>query len=204
MITFLVFILTINIVVGIHEFGHFQMARWCNVKVLKFSIGFGKPLFTFRLGKDQTAFVLSSVPLGGYVKLLDENSIETDEKIKKIDFKRAFNRQSLIKRFLIVAAGPLINIILGAFIFCLIYMHGSLQIKPSIIDLPEASEPYQQGLRVGDEILFLEGHEIKSLEDLDIYLKGHKQAFQDVIFKREGKLNHVKNLLWTDDIKVFP
>jgi regulator of sigma E protease len=204
MTTFLVFILTISIVVGIHEFGHFQMARWCNVKVLKFSIGFGKPLFTFCLGKDQTAFVVSSIPLGGYVKLLDENNIETNEKIKKIDLERAFNRQSLIKRFLIVAAGPLINIILGVFIFCLIYMHGSLQITPSISDLPTTSEPYQKGLRAGDEIVSLDGREIKSLEDLDIYVKAHKETFQDVIFKREGQLNHIKNLLWTDDIKFFP
>ena len=100
MITFLVFILTISIVVGIHEFGHFQMARWCNVKVLKFSIGFGKPIFTYFFGKDHTAFVISSIPLGGYVKLLDENNEDTNKKIKKNDLYRAFNRQSLFKRFL--------------------------------------------------------------------------------------------------------
>ena len=204
MTTFLVFILTISIVVGIHEFGHFQMARWCNVKVLKFSIGFGKPLFTFRLGKDQTASVISSIPLGGYVKLLDENNIEPSERIKKTDIKRAFNRQSLIKRFLIVAAGPFINIILGIFIFCFIYMHGSLQIKPSISDLPLSSEAYQKGLRAGDEIVLLDGAEIKSLEDLDISVKAHNQVFQDVYFKREGQLIHIKNLLWTDEIKIFP
>ena len=204
MTTFLVFILTISIVVGIHEFGHFQMARWCNVKVLKFSIGFGKPLFTFRLGKDQTAFVISSIPLGGYVKLLDENNIEPSERIKKTDIKRAFNRQSLIKRFLIVAAGPFINIILGIFIFCFIYMHGSLQIKPSISDLPLSSEAYQKGLRAGDEIVLLDGAEIKSLEDLDISVKAHNQAFQDVHFKRKGQIIHIKNLLWTDEIKTFP
>jgi regulator of sigma E protease len=83
-------------------------------------------------------------------------------------------------------------------------MHGSLQIKPSISHLPISSEAYQQGLRAGDEILAIDGYEIKSLEDLGISLKGHKAIIQDVIFKREGKLNHVKNLLWTDDIKVFP
>ena len=204
MTTFLVFILTISIVVGIHEFGHFQMARWCNVKVLKFSIGFGKPLFTFRLGKDQTAFVISSIPLGGYVQLLDENNIEPSERIKKTDIKRAFNRQSLIKRFLIVAAGPFINIILGIFISCFIYMHGSLQIKPSISDLPLSSAAYQKGLRAGDEIVLLDGAEIKSLEDLDISVKAHNQAFQDVHFKRKGQLIHIKNLLWTDEIKTFP
>jgi regulator of sigma E protease len=204
MTTLLVFIFTISIVVGIHEFGHFQMARWCNVKVLKFSIGFGKPLLTFRLGKDQTAFVISSIPLGGYVKLLDENNIEPNDGIKKADIKRAFNRQSLIKRFLIVAAGPLINIILGILIFCFIYMHGSLQIKPSISDLPLSSEAYQKGLRAGDEIVLIDGAEIKSLEDLDISVKAHNQAFEDVYFKREGQLIHIKNLLWTDEIKIFP
>ncbi|NDD17254.1 MAG: RIP metalloprotease RseP, partial [Chitinophagia bacterium] len=139
-----------------------------------------------------------------YVKLLDENNIEPSERIKKIDIKRSFNRQSLIKRFLIVFAGPLINIILGIFIFCFIYMHGSFQIKPFISDLSLSSEAYQKGLRVGDEIVLLDGVEIKSLEDLDISVKGHNQAFQDVHFKREGQLIHIKNLLWSDEIKIFP
>jgi regulator of sigma E protease len=204
MTTFFVFILTISIVVGIHEFGHFQMARWCNVKVLKFSIGFGKPLFTFRFGKDRTEFAISSIPLGGYVKLLDENNIETSEKVNKIDLKRAFNRQSLIKRFLIVAAGPLINIILGFLIFSFIFMHGSKQIKPSISELPVSSEAYQSGLRAGDEIASLDGSEIKSLEDLLASIKDHKEVFQDVGLKRNGEITHIKNLLWTDEIKVFP
>ena len=204
MTIFFVFILTISIVVGIHEFGHFQMARWCNVKVLKFSIGFGKPLFTFRFGKDRTEFAISSIPLGGYVKLLDEDNIETSEKVNKIDLKRAFNRQSLVKRFLIVAAGPLINIILGILIFSFIFMHGSKQIKPFISELPVSSEAYQSGLRAGDEIASLDGSEIKSLEDLLASIKDHKEVFQDVGLKRNGEITHIKNLLWTDEIKVFP
>ena len=204
MTTFLVFILTISIVVGIHEFGHFQMARWCNVKVLKFSIGFGKPLFTFLLGKDQTAFILSSIPLGGYVKLLDETHSETNEKINKNDLKRAFNRQPLIKRFLIVAAGPLINIILGIFIFCFIYMHGSLQIKPLISDVPIATEAYKEGLRAGDEIVFFNGKDIKSLDDLEISLKDHKSGLKNISFRRGDQIINIKNLLWDDEIRVFP
>ena len=204
MTIFFVFILTISIVVGIHEFGHFQMARWCNVKVLKFSIGFGKPLFTFRFGKDRTEFAISSIPLGGYVKLLDEDNIETSEKVNKIDLKRAFNRQSLVKRFLIVAAGPLINIILGILIFSFIFMHGSKQIKPFISELPVSSEAYQSGLRAGDEIASLDGSEIISLEDLLASIKDHKEVFQDVGLKRNGEITHIKNLLWTDEIKVFP
>ncbi len=204
MTTFLVFILTISIVVGIHEFGHFQMARWCNVKVLKFSIGFGKPLFTFLLGKDQTAFILSSIPLGGYVKLLDETHSETNEKINKNDLKRAFNRQPLIKRFLIVAAGPLINIILGIFIFCFIYMHGFLQIKPLISDVPIATEAYKEGLRAGDEIVFFNGKDIKSLDDLETSLKDHKSGLQNISFRRGDQIINIKNLLWDDEIRVFP
>lgn len=204
MITFLVFVLTISIVVGIHEFGHFQMARWCNVKVLKFSIGFGKPIFTSFFGKDHTAFVISSIPLGGYVKLLDESHGDSEEKIKKIDLHRAFNRQSLFKRFLIVLAGPLINIFLGILIFFSIYMHGSLQIKPLINEVSHFSEAFKQGLRAGDEIVSIDGEEIKSLNDLQIYLGAHKEPFKILNFKRGGELFSIHNLFWANDIHLFP
>ncbi len=204
MITFLVFILTISIVVGIHEFGHFQMARWCNVKVLKFSIGFGKPIFTSFFGKDRTAFVISSIPLGGYVKLLDESHGDSEEKIKKIDLHRAFNRQPLFKRFLIVLAGPLINIFLGALIFCFIYMHGSPQIKPLINEVPQFSEAFKQGLRPGDEIVSIDGEAIKSLNDLELYLSTHKDTFKSLSFKRMNEIFSIQNFMWVDGIHAFP
>ncbi|QDD06953.1 RIP metalloprotease RseP [Candidatus Methylopumilus planktonicus] len=204
MTIFLVFILTISIVVGIHEFGHYQMARWCNVKVLKFSIGFGRPLFTFFFGKDQTAFVVSSIPLGGYVKLLDESHVYEKENFKKSDLKRAFNRQPLFKRFLIVAAGPLINIILGICIFCFIFMHGSSQIKPLITDVAITSQAHKKGLRAGDEIVSIDNEKIKSLGDLEIYLRSHKQEFKNLNIQREGQLLSLKNFSWDEEIKIFP
>ena len=204
MTIFLVFILTISIVVGIHEFGHYQMARWCNVKVLKFSIGFGRPLFTFFFGKDQTAFVVSSIPLGGYVKLLDESHVDEKENFKKSDLKRAFNRQPLFKRFLIVAAGPLINIILGICIFCFIFMHGSSQIKPLITDVAITSQAHKKGLRAGDEIVSIDNEKIKSLGDLEIYLRSHKQEFKNLNIQREGQLLSLKNFSWDEEIKIFP
>jgi len=204
MITFLVFILTISIVVGIHEFGHFQMARLCNVKVLKFSIGFGKPIFTSFFGKDHTAFVISSIPLGGYVKLLDESHGDSEEKIKKTDLHRAFNRQPLFKRFLIVLAGPLINVFLSILIFFSIYMHGSPQIKPLINEVSHFSEAFKKGLRAGDEIVFIDGEEIKSLNDLQIYLSAHKDPFKILSFKRGGDLFSIHNVFWTNDIHLFP
>ena len=205
MISFLIFILTIGIVVGIHEFGHFQMARWCDVKVLKFSIGFGRPLFTFFLGKDQTAFILSAIPLGGYVKLLDENEKLVEEQIKKTDLSRAFNRQPLFKRFLIILAGPLINILLAIFLFCFLYIYGSTQIKPLISDVPMMSEAYEKGLRAGDEIMAIDGERIKSLEDLVTYLNTHQQQeFQHLKFRREGQVLGIKNILWDEEVKTFP
>ena len=204
MTIFFVFILTISIVVGIHEFGHYQMARWCNVKILKFSIGFGRPLFTLPFGKDQTVFVISSIPLGGYVKLFDESHADEKETFKKSDLKRAFNRQPLFKRFLIVAAGPLINIILGVCIFCFIYMHGSPQIKPLINDVPMTSQAYQKGLRAGDEIVSIDNDKIRSLDDLEISLRSRKQEFKNLNIRREGKLLSLKNLSWDDEIKIFP
>ena len=75
MMTIIAFIVTIGVLVTIHEFGHFQVARWCGVKVLRFSIGFGKPLWQKTVGKDQTKFVLAVIPLGGFVKMLDEREL---------------------------------------------------------------------------------------------------------------------------------
>ena len=81
MITLIAFIVTIGLLVTIHEYGHFQVARWCNVKVLRFSIGFGKPLLTKTFGKDNTEFVLAAIPLGGFVKMLDENELKAEREL---------------------------------------------------------------------------------------------------------------------------
>ena len=104
MITLLAFIFTIGILVTVHEYGHFQVAKWCNVRVLKFSIGFGLPLWRRKAGRDQTEFIIAAIPLGGYVKMLDER--EFDEAnlptgYSEVDLKRAFNRQSVFKRIAI-------------------------------------------------------------------------------------------------------
>jgi len=78
MLTILAFIFTIGLLVAVHEYGHFQVARWCGVKVLKFSIGFGKPLWTKKIGQDQTEFVIAAIPFGGYVKMLDERELDPE------------------------------------------------------------------------------------------------------------------------------
>ena len=89
MMTILAFIVTIGILVTIHEFGHFQVARWCGVKVLRFSVGFGKPLWQKMVGKDQTEFVLAAIPLGGFVKMLDERELAAEREANPQEIGRA-------------------------------------------------------------------------------------------------------------------
>jgi regulator of sigma E protease len=105
------FIVVLGILVTVHEFGHFWVARKCGVKVLRFSVGFGKPLIKFNRKNDPTEYVIAGIPLGGYVKMLDERECKVNDDEKHL----AFNNKSLFERFLIVFAGPAFNLI---FAFC--------------------------------------------------------------------------------------
>ena len=125
MMTLMAFILTLAILVVVHELGHFQVARWCGVKVLKFSFGFGKPLYTKKLGKEQTEFLISALPLGGYVKMLDERELSKEEleAFDEATLNTAFNRQAVWKRILIVLAGPAANLLLAIGLYWVLMMH---------------------------------------------------------------------------------
>ncbi|MDG6777982.1 RIP metalloprotease RseP [Thiomicrorhabdus sp. zzn3] len=118
------FIIAIGVLVTIHEWGHYQAARWFNIKITHFSIGFGRPIWV-KQGKE-TRFQIAMLPLGGYVRFADEAEGPVDE----ADLPRAFNRQSVYKRFIVVAAGPLINIVFAWALFSLIYMIGVSGLKP--------------------------------------------------------------------------
>jgi regulator of sigma E protease len=132
MLTALAFIITLGIVVTVHEYGHFQVARWCGVKVLKFSIGFGHPLWRKRFGKDQTEYVIAAIPLGGYVKMLGEDTLSNEPQLSDEDMSRALNRQSVGKRIAIVLAGPLANLLLAIFLYWALFMTGVVGIKPTV------------------------------------------------------------------------
>src|SRR5437773_12239468 len=114
------FLITLGLLVVFHELGHFWVARWCGVKVLRFSVGFGRVVWSRRFGPDRTGWALSAVPLGGYVKMADER--EGD--VAPADLPRAFNRQSVGKRIAIVAAGPIANLVLAIFLFAGTYVAG--------------------------------------------------------------------------------
>ncbi len=154
------FIIALTILVAVHEFGHFWVARKFNVKVLRFSIGFGKPLFRFARQQDETEYVVAALPLGGYVKMLDEREGVVSEEEKH----RAFNQQSVYKRFGIVFAGPFINFIFAIFAFYCMLVLGVEGVKPILGKLDTESMLYQAGLRQGDEIQAIEGVETPTWE----------------------------------------
>jgi regulator of sigma E protease len=168
MLTVVAFIVTLGILVTVHEYGHFQMARWCGVKVLKFSIGFGKPLFSKVLGQDKTEFILAAIPLGGYVKMLDEREQEAAQlaEYSPAELQRAFNRQAVWKRSLIVVAGPLANLLLAVLLYWVLMMHGVMGLRAVVGDVPASSAAMQAGLLKGDLIMEVNHAPIKTWQDV--------------------------------------
>jgi regulator of sigma E protease len=143
------FIVAIAILVAFHEFGHFWVARKCGVKVLRFSIGFGKVIWSYQKTPESTEYVLSSVPLGGYVKMVDER----EGNVKKEDLPFAFNRQSLTARAAIVAAGPIFNLILAVALYWVISMMGETGMRPIIGEVEKETLAYSAGFVKGEEII---------------------------------------------------
>ena len=141
-------ILTLGILVTIHEYGHYWVARKCGVKVLRFSVGFGKPLYT-RVNKAGTEFVIASIPLGGYVKMLDEREAPVAEEERPF----AFNQKPVSQRIAIAAAGPLANFIFAIFAYWLMFVSGFNVLVPAIGSVQEDSIADRAGLRAGYEIL---------------------------------------------------
>ena len=170
MLTLFAFIFTIGIIVTIHEYGHFQVARWCGVKVIRFSIGFGKPLWRKTLGTDQMEFVLAAIPLGGYVKMLDERELKaekeagetSDNDYSEADLTRAFNRQSVYKRIAIVIAGPMANLLLAILIYWVLFMQGVTGMLPIIGQVEPNSIAAQANLTTGEMIQTINNKEVKT------------------------------------------
>jgi len=160
--TVVAFVVALGVLIVVHEYGHYLAARLCNVKVLRFSVGFGRPLAVWRLGADQTEWVIAAVPFGGYVKMLDER----EGPVAPHEAVRAFNRQSVWKRFAVVAAGPLANFLFAVVVYAGLFMHGLPEARPVLAEPPPGSIAAAAGLGSGDVVRAVNGETITTWDEL--------------------------------------
>jgi regulator of sigma E protease len=160
------FIVSIGLLVAIHEYGHFWVARRMGVKVLRYSIGFGRRIWGFTGRRSGIEYWLSAIPLGGYVKMLDEREGE----VADADKPYAFNRAHPARRIAIVAAGPGVNLLFAILAYWLVFMIGVAGIKPMINTVPENTVAAEAGLHAGDEILAVGQRQIDNWQDLRLAL----------------------------------
>lgn len=162
MTTLLAFLVAIAVLVVVHELGHYWAARWCGVKVLRFSVGFGKVLYARHFGKGETEWVVSAIPLGGYVKMLDEREGAVAEE----ELPRAFNRKPVLQRMFIVVAGPLSNLLLAILLYWLLFVSGVPGVKPVLAEVKTGTPAAMAGLHGKDTIVSISGTPTPSWQEV--------------------------------------
>jgi regulator of sigma E protease len=160
--TVLAFVVALGVLIVVHEYGHYLAARLCNVKVLRFSVGFGRPLATWRSGRDRTEWVIAAVPFGGYVKMLDER----EAPVPAEEQARAFNRQGVGRRLAIVAAGPVFNFLFAIAVYAALYMVGLPEARPVVAEPPPATLARAAGLHAGDLVREAGGQPVATWQEL--------------------------------------
>lgn len=179
MTTFFAFIVAIVVLVAFHEYGHFLVARLCGVKVLRFSIGFGKILYTWKFAGGETEWSLSAIPLGGYVKMLDEREGE----VMPEEMHRAFNRQPVLKRMAIVVAGPLANLLLAILMYWGLFIYGVPGVKPILGNINPDTPAASARLQMQQTIVSINGNDTPSWQEvrwvlLDAVLQGDRAKLE--------------------------
>ena len=160
--TIAAFVVALGALVIVHEYGHYLVARLCGIKVLRFSIGFGPPLWKKRFGRDETEWVVAAVPLGGYVKMLDEREGE----VAPQELGRAFNRQNVWRRYAVVVAGPLANFLFAILLYWLLFMHGVQEARPVVALPPSGTPAAGAGFESGETIRAINGEPVTSWQDV--------------------------------------
>jgi len=161
-ITVAAFVVALGVLVVVHEYGHYLVARLCGVKVLRFSIGFGRPIWRMRRDRDQTEWVIAAIPLGGYVKMLDEH----EGLVAPEEAHRAFNRQSVWRRTAIVVAGPVANFLLAIALYWALFVAGVQEAKPVLAAPAAGTVAEASGLARGETILKINGEPVASWQQV--------------------------------------
>jgi regulator of sigma E protease len=165
LINILAILVALGVLVSVHEYGHFIVARWCGVKVLRFSIGFGRPLWR-RVSKQGTEFTLAWIPLGGYVRMLDER----EGPVPGEQRQQAFNNKGVWQRIAVVSAGPLANFIFAIFAYWLVFMLTATQLVPVIGSVGAGSLAAQAGLKANQEIVAVDQQKVDSWQAINLAL----------------------------------
>jgi len=194
------FVVVMGLIVTIHEWGHYQVARYFNIKVLKFSIGFGKPIYS-RQGKE-TEFIIGQIPLGGYVKFADER----EDYVAPFDVLRAFNRQSVYKRFAVVLAGPLINLVFALLVFAIMYMVGVTGMKP-IVNGIAVNSPLENSVKQNSQINYFSDNQAWSVTQVNgnevfSWQMVHQQLLQSLASGEKTVSVSFQNIQETDIISI--
>ncbi len=176
------FLLAIAILVAVHEFGHFWVARKLGVKVLRFSIGFGKSILSWRRREDSTEYIIGMIPLGGYVKMLDEREGEVEEGERHM----AFNNKSLAIRSAVVFAGPAFNFLFAILAIWIVFLIGSPDISPVVGDVVENSVAQNAGFRAGDTLLSVDDREIQTWSEQQFYMLHQAMKGGSLVFMVAG------------------
>jgi regulator of sigma E protease len=196
--TIAAFIVALGLLIVVHEYGHYLIARLCGVKVLRFSVGFGRALLTKRIGKDQTEWVIAAIPFGGYVKMLDER----EGPVEAHEAERAFNRQSVWRRFAIVVAGPVANFLFAIAVYAGLFMYGLPEARPVIGAPIEASVAAAAGLRPGDTVRAVDGEPITTWQELRWRVLQSALQRQPLRLELLDERGHLRDA--TLDLRSFP
>ncbi|MBI5921213.1 MAG: RIP metalloprotease RseP [Betaproteobacteria bacterium] len=156
------FAVALGVLIVVHELGHFLVARLCGIKVLRFSVGFGRVLLARCYGADRTEWVISAFPLGGYVRMLDEREAPVAEH----ELGRAFNRQAIWKRILVVGAGPAANLLLALLLYWVLFMHGMEELRPILAAPPAATVAARAGVEEGETVRSINGKSVLTWQEL--------------------------------------
>lgn len=182
------FIVAISVLVAVHEFGHYIVGRWCGMKVLRFSIGFGKPIWTRVAGADKTEYCLSAIPLGGYVKFLDEREGPVDE----ADQGRAFDHRPVPQRIAVLLAGPLFNFLFAILAYWILFVNGVPTMKPAVGQVLDNSYAAEAGLQYGDRILQVEQRDAVDWETALVSMLDAMLSDGRIELRLEGEDGHTR------------